>query len=624
MLSVLPGYKDSFSFKHDLLKSSTISDTTATGSDIFETEDPLIPEDNEVMLKNNNIVHNITERAQQETILQLEQYEHHNTIEPLNTTKALFHTIKLQKYKLKILYIFDKIFCVLDNIYKNCFEKKYSGISFAAICIAIISTLYVVNPGLMSITFLLLTVFYCYVVFHKRVYKKLIYQLLVPNQSKILNKNQLYNKRVKLLYIVLIAATIACSLIVPAWPVISTIASITTLMKLLGNSDYFGFYDNNKDAIVDKNSTNNSQLIKKILLGGAVGIASLVVCSVFLTQLSLLGISLAIIAQVMILAITMFVNCYYRIAKDKNQEAVMLDELYKHLAKDKNQDPGLLQKIKYQVKLHENYAKAQNKIYKCILVITNCVLFILSIIWLSVKNVYTNMIGLIKLSDAIAYFGLKSRKARIIAEFIVLAVFIPLICFFNIMLSILMIISIGLLLKKKIYEAFALNVENSSKTMYNKIRGSSDNLQRFYKQIIVVGICLSFTALSLGLFLTGVFSVTFFVILLLLVKLCDEIYKERKKKNSQNDTSELNDNVKLLIQFHDEIVKNKKYRKAHEQGETVALLMQLYRQIGENKQVYKINYSHENKIKHLAKLYEQLYCKSHKTAAKNIALEICS
>jgi hypothetical protein len=407
-------------------------------------------------------------------------------------------------YLNKILFELDRAFFILDKVYKVCFERRFSGVAFAGIMIAVIGILYFANPVLMVPTSLALTVFYCYVVFHKRIYKKLIYNLLVADQQKIPGDKKLYNKRVKVMYMLLIAATVLCSTLLPAIPFVLTISSITTLMKLVGNSDYFGFYDREKEAILDKDSEDNSKLIKKILFISFISIVGLVSASVFLTSISLFGVPVAIIAQITVLAVTMFINFYYRVAKNKNPD-------------DKD--------------------KINNKLWKIVLVIVNLVLFCASVIWDNIKEIYSFIISIIKLDDATAYFGLESNKAKIIAVLISLSVFIPLIMLSNIVFPLFIIVGIGLLLKKKIYEAFKLDVEKTTEMSYNGSEAYVEGINSSYKKIIVIGICLAVVALGIGLFLNGIIPFAFLAIILMALKLDDEIYKSKNRKKADRQFS---------------------------------------------------------------------------------------
>ncbi len=423
----------------------------------------------------------------------IEQPPHKTLINPMKT-----------KYLNRILTGLDQVFFILDKIYKICFERRFSGVAFAGIMIAVISILYFANPVLMVPTSLALTVFYCYVVFHKRIYKKLIYSLLVSDPKQIPGDKKLYNKRVKLMYMILIVATILCSTLLPAIPFVLTVSSITTLMKLVGNSDYFGFYDRDKELIMDKDSADNSKLIKKILFISFISIVSLVGASVFLTSVSLFGAPVSLIAQIAILALTMFINFYYRVAKNKNPE---------------DQDKG------------------NNKLWKVVLVVVNIALAFASFIWDNIKDLYSFIISIIKLADATAYLGLKSNKAKIIAVLVSLAVFIPLIMLSNLVLPTLMVIGIGLLLKKKIYEAFELDVEKTTEMSYNDSEAYVERINRSYKKIIVIGICLIAVALGIGLFLNGIVPFVFLAIILMALKLDDEIYKSKNRRTKDRQIS---------------------------------------------------------------------------------------
>lgn len=484
------------------VKSNISADTTSGSLSASDNE-----EDSVVVRKVKTI--DLTLLVQEQSLKMPEKViSEPDTVDQLEILATPSHKPVLEsrkkKYFNKILFGLEQLFLLFDKLYKICFEKRFSGVAFATVTITIIAILYFVNPAFMIPTSLALTVFYCYVVFHKRIYKKLIYNLLVTDSQKLSGTKKPYNKRVKLIYMVLIVATILCSTFLHAIPFVLTVSSSTTLMKLIGNSDYFGFYDREKDLILDKDSADNSKLIKKILFISFISIVGLVGASIFLTSISLFGTPVAVIAQVAILAITMFINFYYRVAKNKKPE---------------DQD------------------KRTNKVWKIVLIIVNVALSFASFIWDSVKDIYSFIISIIKLDDATAYFGLESNKAKIIAVLISLSVFIPLIMLSNTVLPVLMIVGIGLLLKKKIYEAFKLDVEKTTGMSYNDSEAYVEVINSSYKKIVVIGICLAVVALGIGLFLNGIIPLAFLAVILMALKLDDEIYKSKNRKKADRQFS---------------------------------------------------------------------------------------
>ena len=70
---------------------------------------------------------------------------------------------------------------------------------------------------------------------------------------------------------------------------------------------------------------------------------------------------------------------------------------------------------------------------------------------------------------------------------------------------------------------------------YNDSEAYVERINRSYKKIIVIGVCLATVALGIGLFLNGIVPFAFLAIILMALKLDDEIYKSknRNKKDRQ-------------------------------------------------------------------------------------------
>lgn len=415
-----------------------------------------------------------------------------HTVVQVKSPPRVSKTIKLSNY-------LDEILKNLEHVYQFCFKSKYSGIALAGLGIFTISLLYLINPVLILPVVSVLTMLYFCAVFEHRVNKKLIQKLLQKDEGS--DNKPRFSKRIKLAYILVTGLVVAMSLIFPALPILLAVTTSTTLMKIISNSDYGGKFGKDQKNVSKK-------CIQMILIVSLGSIATLVAASL-LSSVIIFGIPLSFIASVGILACTMFINYYYRVAKDKVSE-------------------------------NDEAVKKKNRVWKIGLVILNVLMAVFSVLFSKVKEIFTYLINVIKLNDAVSYFSIKEQKKKIIVVTLTMLILVPLILLSSYTLPVLTILSICLLLRKKMYEAF--NLDESVKKLDNSVDKSKEIEYNKYdysfirdKRVIVWSVCISCLALGLLLLFTTTVSLYFFPLLILLMKLCDELYKKKLQKDKLQD-----------------------------------------------------------------------------------------
>lgn len=417
--------------------------------------------------------------------------EQHKVVE-VKSTPHISKFVKISKY-------LDEILKKLEQVYQWCFKSKYSGIVLAGVGIFTISLLYLINPVLILPVVSVLTMLYFCAVFEHRVNKKLIQKLLQEDEGS--DNKPRFSKRIKLAYLLVTVLVPAMSFVFPAVPIFVAITTSTTLMKIISNSDYGGKFGKDQKNISRK-------CIKMILIVSGASIAALVSASL-LSSVIIFGMPLSFIASVAILACTMFINYYYRVAKDKSTES-------------------------------DETIKKKNRVWKICIVILNVLMAVFSLLFSKVKEIFTYLINVIKLNDAISYFSIKEQKKKIIVVTLTMLILVPLILLSSYTLPVLTILSICLLLRKKMYEAF--NLDESVKKLDNSVDKSKEIEYNKYdysfirdKRVIVWSVCISCLALGLLLLFTTTVSLYFFPLLILLMKLCDELYKKKLQKDNLQD-----------------------------------------------------------------------------------------